>query len=318
MVTRGQSSAIELSKVIYMTRGRIMQKDLWREIVTGYEQCLNQCTPQAANDSSVTELLDMSRRYLAIVSISDNSQGTGVIVTRTRVGFYEGAKTILARAPWLDNVTRQALQAFINEQGEFFSSNYMFTAAWFERHAEQWKNNLKRMIGAPGLRFLEVGSFEGFSTCWLLENILTHETSKITCIDSFDFGGQGIFENIEGFGSIPIESRFDQNIKISGSQHKVEKIADLSQNALRSLPLSHYDFIYVDGAHMALNVLEDAVLSWRLLRVDGLMTFDDYEWIGSSNPLMSPRIAIDAFLRIYAGHFKLVHKGYQVTIEKLS
>jgi hypothetical protein len=33
-----------------------------------------------------------------------------------------------------------------------------------------------------------------------------------------------------------------------------------------------------DGSHRARDVLEDAVLSWPLLKVGGIMLFDDYLW----------------------------------------
>ena len=33
---------------------------------------------------------------------------------------------------------------------------------------------------------LEIGSFEGRSAIWLLENILTHSNSHLTCVDTFE------------------------------------------------------------------------------------------------------------------------------------
>jgi hypothetical protein len=59
------------------------------------------------------------------------------------------------------------------------------------------------------------------------------------------------------------------------------------------------------------------VLSWPLLKQGGLMTFDDYEWQQDPNVLRRPKPAIDAFLTVYKTRYRLVHKGYQVTVEKL-
>ena len=42
---------------------------------------------------------------------------------------------------------------------------------------------LKHLENAPNLNFLEIGSCEGQSTLWFIKKILTHESSKITCID---------------------------------------------------------------------------------------------------------------------------------------
>jgi hypothetical protein len=40
------------------------------------------------------------------------------------------------------------------------------------------------MAGRP-VNFLELGSYEGRSTVWMLESLLTHPQSHITCVDPF-------------------------------------------------------------------------------------------------------------------------------------
>jgi predicted O-methyltransferase YrrM len=39
-----------------------------------------------------------------------------------------------------------------------------------------------------------------------------------------------------------------------------------------------FDLIYVDGSHQASDVLTDSIITFQLLRVGGVMTFDDYVW----------------------------------------
>lgn len=39
-----------------------------------------------------------------------------------------------------------------------------------------------------------------------------------------------------------------------------------------------FDFIYVDGLHLSQDVLYDALLSFDLLKVGGILIFDDYLW----------------------------------------
>ena len=39
-----------------------------------------------------------------------------------------------------------------------------------------------------------------------------------------------------------------------------------------------FDFIYIDGSHIAKDVLTDACMAWPLLMPKGLMVFDDYMW----------------------------------------
>lgn len=82
-----------------------------------------------------------------------------------------------------------------------------------------------------------------------------------------------------------------------------------------------YDFIYIDGDHHAASVLEDAVLSFPLLKKGGIMIFDDYRWgeqlETTPERLNIPKPAIDAFLDIYADKIKVLLKDYQVIIEKI-
>jgi predicted O-methyltransferase YrrM len=295
-----------------------MSEELLQKLLDKYRQYLENCDQCTVTSAAIEEIISMSRAYLSTLPTSENEAGIYFYSDRMRCMFRGGAISLLNKAPWLEDAARQMLYNFIEEQPEYFGGKYIFSSDWFTHNITQWKKDLQHLAGAPRLNFLEIGSFEGLSCCWLLENILTHDTSKIICIDSFDVEGQGS-EFIKQYSStrMSIEARFDSNIAAAKSQHKVQKIIGLSQYALRLLPLSYYDFIYIDGSHVALNVIEDAVLSWRLLKKGGLLTFDDYEWDKSPDPLARPKIAINAFLDIYNGYYKLVHKGYQVTVEKL-
>src|SRR5262245_40452971 len=54
-----------------------------------------------------------------------------------------------------------------------------FTVDWHSHNISHWRRILERYRGQVGVRVLEIGSYEGRSTVWLLENILTHETAHI-------------------------------------------------------------------------------------------------------------------------------------------
>jgi predicted O-methyltransferase YrrM len=64
-----------------------------------------------------------------------------------------------------------------------------------------------------------------------------------------------------------------------------------------------FDLIYVDGSHHATDVLQDAILGFQLLRVGGLLIFDDYLWRlepdGQQDSFNMPKPAIDAFVNIF-------------------
>jgi predicted O-methyltransferase YrrM len=180
---------------------------------------------------------------------------------------------------------------------------YDLTSDWFGEHIPLWTSVLGHLTGRQNVFFLEIGSYEGRSAVWLLGNILTHETARIDCVDPFY--------------DPAYTARFHHNIKTALGQTKVRAITGKSQDVLRRLSADHYDAIYVDGSHAASDVLEDAVLAFRLLKHGGVMIFDDYGWNLHLDPLWVPKMAIDAFLAVYQNQYELLAKAYQVCIRKL-
>lgn len=187
---------------------------------------------------------------------------------------------------------------------------------WFTHNATEWPRLLAPFIGHPNLNFLEVGSFEGRSACWLLQNILTGDGSRLTCIDLFVDAMGGEDEAMPRVAT-PNQS-FDANIAAIGATARVDKLRGTSESLLRTLTFGSYDFIYIDGSHNAPYVLSDAVLSWYLLKVGGLICFDDYQWAPEFPALERPQAGIDAFMALYAGLFETVSIGRQVMLRKLA
>ena len=185
---------------------------------------------------------------------------------------------------------------------------------WFTHNASEWPRLLAPFRGQPGIHFLEVGSFEGRSACWLLQNVLTGAGSRLTCIDLFldEMGGED--------DSMPRmatpNASFDRNIAAIGAGDRVTKLRGSSEHWLRALPPDSFDFIYIDGSHNAPYVLSDAVLAFYLLREGGLICFDDYEWAPDYPPLERPQAGVDAFMAVYAGLFELIDRGNQVMLRK--
>jgi predicted O-methyltransferase YrrM len=150
---------------------------------------------------------------------------------------------------------------------------------------------------------LEVGAFEGRSAVWMLENVLADSTARMTVVDVFDG---------------PFKDRYLANIDRSGAAGKVNMITGYSQLVLRDMPLDSFDIIFIDGSHQEDGVLEDAVLSWRLLKEGGILIFDDYRWFGSSEQEITgvPKKAIDPFVECFDDHVDVIHNSYQVVLKK--
>lgn len=191
----------------------------------------------------------------------------------------------------------------------------VFTADWFSQNIPALTEVLAKFKGQPDIRTLEIGCFEGRGTLWLLNNILTDETSSIDCIDTF--GGSAEHSDLN-FPFHDVQQHFLHNI---GANYRVATYKGKSDETLTRLRYNgygcDYDIVYVDGSHMAVDVLSDLVLSWPLLKQGGIMFMDDFEWPGTDGiEIHRPKVAIEAFLRIFADQLKIVHQGYSVAVEK--
>jgi predicted O-methyltransferase YrrM len=184
---------------------------------------------------------------------------------------------------------------------------YQFTSNWFTANIPVWEKVLAPFRGEPGVQYLEIGLFEGRSAIWVLENILTHPSSRLTGIDVF----QG-----------PYKDLYFSNIERSGAADRVRTIVARSQLALRELKPDSFDINYVDGSHEPGDVLEDAVLSWRLLKPGGVLIFDDYRWAGcmesgtTDQPTDFPKTAIDPFIQCFRDRLDVIHNSYQLILKK--
>lgn len=197
-----------------------------------------------------------------------------------------------------------------------------FSRDWFSRSIPAWQRILSFLSRKGGpLRILEVGVFEGLSTCWLLRNFCKTPESVIVAVDSFHGG-----EEHRAMELGDLRQRFERNVAAVGSPARVEtrqgdSIVQLAA-MVASNPAPEFDFISVDASHRACDVLGDAVLAFRLLRPGGVLAFDDYLWSpfrrGAEDVLSTPKVAIDAFTSVFARqarvlpHFPL----YQLYVQK--
>jgi len=193
---------------------------------------------------------------------------------------------------------------------ETYAKPYQFTQDWFTSNIPIWKAALADYQGKPDVHYLEIGLYEGRSSLWMLEHVLTAPTSTITGIDVFD--GE-------------LRERFFANLEQSGvAKDRYQIIVAPSQVVMRTLPLEHYDIIYIDGSHATADVMEDAVLSYRLLKTGGILIFDDYLWMGAikKGELTHdadedfPKLAIDRFVESFADRLDVIHNGYQLILKK--
>lgn len=189
-----------------------------------------------------------------------------------------------------------------------------YSTDWFTKNIPIWEQALADFKGKP-IHALELGSFEGRSAVWLLENILTHKDAKLVCVDSWR---DNIFFTQPGqeVDWDAVIKRFDSNV----TQRFTDKV---EVNDLRTtdfltgrVPGQEFDLIYVDADHTSSACLTDGVLSHLLLKPGGIIIFDDYLWGGLAHAPNVCKGAIDAFMECYAEEYELLSCGYQVILRK--
>ena len=190
-----------------------------------------------------------------------------------------------------------------------------FTADW-SKTRNYWPGMFADLglPGKPGLRFLEIGCFEGMATVWLLENVLTGRGSRIDVIDTFTGSDEFDALGVDGDSY----ERFIRNVE-PFSERVAVRVGE-SAAILRTFDaVRTFDFIYVDGSHRAADVLTDAVLSWPLLKPGCLMVFDDYRWAPPGEHTFAdlPAVGIEAFRAAFGDQLKVLHDTYQFVVEKL-
>jgi predicted O-methyltransferase YrrM len=199
-------------------------------------------------------------------------------------------------------------------------SEYQFTQDWFSHNIPLWKQLATMLPGTPGQRiFLEIGSFEGRSAVWLAENVMA-DGDELRCIDTWEGSEEHSAETVQG-----IEDRFRHNLAVAAEKFPRRRIFQSKSTSVQELahwlveaPEDHpvFDFIYIDGSHIARDVMTDACMAWPLLKKGGLMVFDDYLWGESRDILHRPRLAVDMFVNLFAEELDIVHMGYQFVVKR--
>jgi cephalosporin hydroxylase len=188
---------------------------------------------------------------------------------------------------------------------------------------ERTQTNLNYIFQKYGIpdTMIEVGCFEGVTTCWVADFcMLKNEKFKIYAIDPHT-----TLNDNHAFDFTNVKTTFEYNIDKSAGN--IIYINKYSHEALVDLlhKKETAQLIFVDGDHTSAAVLEDMILSWRLLPVGGVMLCDDsigwklIDEQGNAPVQMSPRMGIEMFIQAYWHKIELIHlpDSFQVAFVKL-
>lgn len=184
-----------------------------------------------------------------------------------------------------------------------------FTFNWSGPYVHNWMHAF-RMCDAYGrkTRALEIGSWEGMASLFIVHHL---PLCELTCVDTW--AGAQEHQGLKELKTI--EERFDANLDEYKS--RLTKFKGTSHEFLSSQSASErFDIIFVDGSHRCDDVLVDAIKSFELLKVGGVMIFDDYFWKYYRKPKDNPAAAINSFLRLKRGSYELIAVYWQLIIRK--
>ena len=180
----------------------------------------------------------------------------------------------------------------------------------------QWDKFLYNFVGKK-INIMEIGVYEGEATTWFLKNLMTNKESKFYAIDTFEGSPEYIDTDFS-----KIKKTFLNNIKKTKRNNQVIVMEMMSFTALNKLiyekkMINQFDIIFIDASHEANDVILDAVLSWRLLKVEGILIFDDYKWKKIIQKNYRPALAIDSFIEIYKPEIEVLNIGWQFILKKI-
>lgn len=152
---------------------------------------------------------------------------------------------------------------------------------------------------------IEIGSLYGACSVWLLDKFINRPNDTLHCIDINQT--EYLKNNLAPYKNVQFHLGASSDVLCELWCKYKSPVADL---------------IYIDGSHLPKHILEDAVISWKLLKVGGVMVFDDYEWGLNGELDDKPKTGIDAFRFGYQKHYELLDdfnkiNSYQLYVQKI-
>jgi SAM-dependent methyltransferase len=190
-----------------------------------------------------------------------------------------------------------------------FFIKYKFSVQWSKSATYYWNNIFKEFkLYNKKINILEIGSFEGFSTLFFLENL---KKSNITCVDTW----KNYYEN-NSVNFKNIEKIFDKNTY--PFKKRILKFKMSSNKFFNKNYNKNYDLIYVDGDHYFKNVYHDLENSYKVLSNNGIMIIDDFLTYNfyKNNLNENPFGAIITFLNKYKNNIEIILITNQIIIKK--
>lgn len=185
-----------------------------------------------------------------------------------------------------------------------------FTQDWTKGFRKNFSDYVvPRFQDSPETHYLEIGVFEGRSGCHAISEL---PRLKYTGIDLWQPEGLSPIHYPDAETAVvEIERRARANLlKLVNDARILKGEATYHASSLMQAG-EKFDIIYIDAAHFALNVMAEAAICWQMLKIGGVMIFDDYY---DRKRRATTKTGGDAFLSIV--HYKELFRTRQLGVVK--
>jgi predicted O-methyltransferase YrrM len=189
---------------------------------------------------------------------------------------------------------------------------------WFTKRIPMWLSAFEEcgLVDRPGLRALEIGSWEGLSSYFILHSF---PGAHLTCVDTWEGGDEHKAGHAASEAVLSrVEQTFDGNLSRYRDRLTKFRGTSFAYFAKHGEARGSLDLVYVDGSHHCDDVVVDAFKGFEMLRPGGVLIFDDYFWKHYPRAVDNPAGAINAFLQLKKGSYRVVRVYYQLIIQKLA
>jgi predicted O-methyltransferase YrrM len=201
--------------------------------------------------------------------------------------------------------------AAASENFRIFAKETGFRHDWFSSNVPFWMEVIEKYgLREKPIKALEIGSFEGLSACFMMQQL---PLAQLTCVDTWS----GSDEHVGREEVHTLEQSFDRHVAPWHGRVSKKKMTSLQYLATLGQE-ERFDFIYIDGSHHADDIMVDALVAFRRLQVGGVMILDDYLWRYYPRSAENPARAINGFLRLIEGRFRYVMAYRQLVLLKTS
>lgn len=180
--------------------------------------------------------------------------------------------------------------------------NFPISKNWFG-YSELKNHILNNVDLYKQYNILEIGSFEGCSSCFLSDILINNNLSSLTCVDPFV--SDGCTETVNSL----LKQKFYSNINKSQNYKKITIIEKFSDDFYSTYKGNKFNFIYINGEHSEKQILKDLEECFSLLDINGLIWCDDYnnQW----------KHIFDYWILSKNNYINIIHSGYQLGFIKI-